>query len=126
MNLINLKKAGFTRIRIITAPYQFYHMRKGQPIPFWLFGVIDRETNDFRFLILNWNYFSYLRTLYNQFGSPENYDIDLSLEKDWIQMLPKSPLTAQDLMVKDAIDLEEISLFCKEKSEKVLTQSLNP
>lgn len=139
---------GSNPIRIVTDPYQYYqHKYKfegekgyGHRIPCsikhgscvvcekndkpkkrWFMGVIDRKTNTYKILDINWSVLSDINT-YSQdddWGDPIEYDIDIVVNPNGgpqhyykAVAKPKRPLSAADLALKEKADLSELERKC--------------
>ncbi len=83
----------------------------------WLLGVIDRKTNSYRILDISWSVLKSLQTLNRDedWGDPQNYDVDIVVDPNGgpvgfysVVAKPKKNLTAQDLVLRDQANLEDL------------------
>lgn len=117
MNSILFKfKSKSHQVRLLTCPYQFYIGSLSGPERCWAFGLIDREDNQFKIMILNDIYFEYLRELARTVADPKKYDI--LIDNDGIKALPIQPLSAKDQSIEDSISKETFEYFCLEQSKR--------
>lgn len=87
-----------------------------QAKPRWLLGVIDRKSGSYKVLDVGYAVFQQIRKLAKgKWGDPTKYDIDVLVDPHGgatgyytCQPLSKEPLTAQDQMIRDNADLEEL------------------
>lgn len=83
----------------------------------WLIGVIDRKTNSYKILDIGWSILKGVKT-YNSdedWGDPTHYDIDIVVDPhggatNYYSPVPKPkrPLSAQDLVLKEKVDLDDL------------------
>lgn len=87
----------------------------------WLFGVIDRTTGTYKLLDVSYSVIKGVRELVNDedWGDPTQYDINIKVDKEggptgYYAIVPKSkkPLSAEDLMLKESVDLDDIKRRC--------------
>ncbi len=88
-----------------------------QAKPRWLLGVIDRKSGSYKVLDVGYAVFQQIRKLAKnaKWGDPTKYDIDVLVDPHGgatgyytCQPLSKEPLSAQDQMIRDNADLEEL------------------
>lgn len=87
----------------------------------WLLGVIDRQSNAYKILDVSWSILSGIQTYAadQDWGEPEQYDFDIVVNPHGGPMnyyksvaKPKRPLSAQDLVVKEQVDLADLERRC--------------
>jgi hypothetical protein len=87
----------------------------------WFLGVIDRKTNSYRMLDVSWSVLSDIQTYAQDadWGDPIEYDFDIVVNphggpQGYYKAVakPKRPLSAQDLMTKEKIDLARLERLC--------------
>lgn len=86
--------------------------------PRWLLGVLDRKSNSYKILDISYQVFSQIRKLARKtevWGDPTKYDIDIVVDKDGgaagyysVQPIPHKPLSAEDQLIRDKADLEDL------------------
>lgn len=84
----------------------------------WLLGVISRKTGTYKILDISFAVFNQIRKYAKNtksFGDPTKYDINIEVDKNGgatgyylVQPLGKEPLTAEDQVIKDAIDFDDL------------------
>jgi hypothetical protein len=88
-----------------------------QAKPRWLLGVIERKTGTYKILDVGYAVFQQIRKLAKngKWGDPTKYDIDVLVDPHGgatgyytCQPLSKEPLSAQDQVLRDNVDLEEL------------------
>jgi hypothetical protein len=88
-----------------------------QAKPRWLLGVIERKTGTYKILDVGYAVFQQIRKLAKapKWGDPTKYDIDVLVDPHGgatgyytCQPLSKEPLSAQDQVLRDNADLEEL------------------
>jgi hypothetical protein len=84
----------------------------------WFLGCIDRKTNSYKVLDIGYSVFKSIQTYAKdeQWNSPENYDIDIVVDVNGgatgyysIVAKPPRPMSASDLQIKEASDLEDLT-----------------
>ncbi len=87
----------------------------------WLLGVIDRQSNDYKILDVSWSILSGIQTYASDedWGEPIQYDFDIVVNPHGGPMnyyksvaKPKRPLSAQDLITKEKVDLSDLERRC--------------
>ena len=85
--------------------------------PRWLLGVIERKSGTYKILDVGYAVFQQIRKLAKnaKWGDPTKYDLDVLVDPHGgatgyytVQPLSKEPLTAQDQVIRDNADLEEL------------------
>jgi len=85
--------------------------------PRWLLGVIERKSGAYKILDVGYAVFQQIRKLAKnpKWGDPTKYDLDVLVDPHGgatgyytVQPLSKEPLTAQDQVIRDNADLEEL------------------
>lgn len=85
--------------------------------PRWLLGVIERKTGSYKILDVGYAVFQQIRKLAKnqKWGDPTKYDVDILVDPHGgatgyytVQPLSKEPLSAQDQLLRDNADLEEL------------------
>ncbi len=88
-----------------------------QAKPRWLLGVIERKTGSYKILDVGYAVFQQIRKLAKnpKWGDPTKYDVDVLVDPHGgatgyytCQPLSKEPLSAQDQVIRDNADLEEL------------------
>ncbi len=106
----------------------------------WLLGVIDRKTKSYKILDISVAVFKAIHQLTRdeEWGEPIKYDLDIKVDPNggasaYYQVMPKipKPLSADDIQIKDMLDLEELKRRClpptpdkvQERLDKILNGS---
>jgi len=85
--------------------------------PRWLLGVIERKTGSYKILDVGYAVFQQIRKLAKnqKWGDPTKYDLDILVDPHGgatgyytVQPLSKEPLSAQDQVLRDNADLEDL------------------
>jgi hypothetical protein len=89
-----------------------------QAKPRWLLGVISRKSGTYKILDISYAVFSQIRKLAKntqRWGDPTKYDLDIVVDKNGgptgyysVQPISKEPLSAEDQVLKDSADLDEL------------------
>jgi len=107
----------------------------------WLLGVIDRQSNAYKILDVSWSILSDIQTYASDedWGELIQYDFDIVVNPHGGPMnyyksvaKPKRPLSAQDLILKEMVDLADLERRCtppdpqktKERFENLLADFL--
>lgn len=142
---------GSNLIRILTEPFQYFQHKykffegeKGfghriacsapngscivceqgdKPKKRWFLGVIERKTNTYKILDINWSVLSDINTYANDddWGDPSEYDFDIVVNpqggpQHYYKAVakPKKPLSASDLAIKEKdVNLAELERKCQ-------------
>ncbi len=84
----------------------------------WLIGVIDRKTNSYRILDIGWSILKSLQTYTRDedWGDPSKYDVDIVVDPNGgpqgyysLVAKPAKPLSANDLLLRDKMDMDELT-----------------
>jgi hypothetical protein len=87
----------------------------------WLVGIIDRRTQSYKILDLSPGAFKGIQELVREedWGDPSQYDINIKVDKQaapanyyTIIPIPKKPLNAGDLELKQQVDLDDLKRRC--------------
>ncbi len=87
----------------------------------WMVGCIDRKTGTYKILDITSSIFNGIRDLFRDedWGPVENYDLNIKVNKsggpsNYYTVIPKGkkPLSAADLEIKQAIDLDALKARC--------------
>lgn len=106
----------------------------------WLLGVIDRKTKSYKILDIGISVFKAIQQLTrdDEWGEPIKYDIDIKVDPNggatnYYNVMPKipKPLSADDIQIKDMLDVEELKRRClpptpdkvQERLDKILNGS---
>jgi hypothetical protein len=85
--------------------------------PRWLLGVIERKAGSYKILDVGYAVFQQIRKLAKnqKWGDPTKYDVDILVDPHGgatgyytVQPLSKEPLSAQDQVVRDNADIEDL------------------
>lgn len=83
----------------------------------WLLGIIDRKTNSYKVIDISTTVFKSIQELVrdSDWGDPSQYDVDIKVDNRGgptgyysVIAKPKKPLTAEDLEIKQTIDLDAL------------------
>lgn len=84
----------------------------------WFLGVISRKTGTYKILDISYAVFMQIQKLAKntaRWGDPSKYDIDIVVDKNGgatgyytVQPISKEPLTAEDQVIKDNADLDDL------------------
>lgn len=84
----------------------------------WLIGVISRTSGTYKILDISWSVFSDIQKLAKMtqyWGDPTKYDINIVVDPNGgstgyytVQALPKTPLSVEDQMIVDQVDLDDL------------------
>lgn len=95
--------------------------KNDKPKKRWYLGVIDRSTNSYKLLDVSWSVLSDIHTYAQDtdWGDPTQYDFDIVVNphggpQGYYKAVakPKRPLSAQDLMIKEKVDLDDLERRC--------------
>lgn len=87
----------------------------------WLLGVVDRKTKAYKILDIGISVFKAIQQLTrdDEWGEPIKYDIDIKVDPNggatnYYNVMPKipKPLSADDIQIKDMLDVEELKRRC--------------
>lgn len=85
--------------------------------PRWLIGVIARKDGKAKILDMSYSVFSQIvkYAKNERWGSPDSYDMNIVVDRNGgptgyyaVQPYPKSPLSAEDQLLKDNFDMDEL------------------
>ena len=88
----------------------------------WYVGVIDRDSGTYKILDIGYSVFKSIQTLAKgQWGSPENYDVDIVVDPQggatgyyYVSPMPPKPLSAADIALKeDGAAMNDLEARCK-------------
>lgn len=100
----------------------------------WLLGVIDRNSNTYKILEVGWSVLSDIKTYAedDDWGDTSQYDFDIVVNPNAPAIgyykavaKPKKPLSAQDLVLKEQMNLEELAKLCAPPDPKAVEARLN-
>jgi len=100
----------------------------------WLLGVIDRSTNSYKILDVGWSILSDIHTYASDddWGDPIQYDFDIVVNPNGGPIgyykavaKPKRPLSAQDLVLKEQVNLEYLESRCSPPEPGQVEERLN-
>ena len=95
--------------------------KQDKPKKRWYLGVIDRSTGTYKVLDVSWSVLSDIQTYAADpdWGPTDQYDFDIvcnphAAPQDYYKAVakPKRPLSAQDLLLKEKIDVEYLEKKC--------------
>lgn len=100
----------------------------------WYVGVIDRKTGSYKILDIGWAVFSQMDKLVKnkKWGDIRKYDINIIVDPNggatgYYTVQPdggKEPLSAEDQVIVDNIDIEQLKKFSSSPSYKAVEEKL--
>lgn len=99
----------------------------------WLLGVIDRNSNTYKILDISWSVLNDIQTYARDedWGDPIQYDFDIVVNPHGGPVgyykavaKPKRPLSAQDLLTKEQVNLDDLVRKCTPPDPKKVEERL--
>lgn len=106
----------------------------GEAKPRWLVGVIDRKTGAYKILDMGWAVFQQIRTHAKnpKLGDPQKYDINIFVNPKagpsayyTVQTYSKEALSAEDQVIKETADLEDLKRRVQPPTPEKVQERLN-
>lgn len=100
----------------------------------WYIGVIDRKANQYKILDISFAVFSQIGKYVNnkRWGDITKYDINIVVDKNagatgyyTVQPIAKEPLSAEDQLIVDNIDMDQIRKFATPPSVEAVQKKLD-
>jgi len=100
----------------------------------WFLGVIDRKTRSYKILDVGISVFKSIQGLTrdDEWGDPSRYDLDIKVDpnggaSNYYSITPKipKPLSADDIQIKDMVDVEGLKRLCTPPSSAKVQERMD-